>query len=319
MDRDLQREIDAMMICGIRKPAFLALGLSATLAVVMVGCGGGGGNVDDGVVVPEPNVNLSSKSAASTPPTDTGPTKSAGSGSTAPVAPPIKAEGWGTLKGKVVFSGTPTEAKVLQEQGKAAKDPTICAKSAPILSERLVVDSATKGVKNVFVYVQRPTAVNEDARKVAATLKPAFDQKGCVFIPHALAVMVGQTVEVKSSDATSHNVNFGLKALQSNESLAPGGSKEIKPDSPERSPGLVSCSIHPWMTAYWMVLDHPYFAVTDEKGNFEIKNVPAGTQKVVVWQEAAGYVTPGSGEDVNIAGNGETTKDFTISKIKPES
>ena len=35
-----------------------------------------------------------------------------------------------------------------------------------------------------------------------------------------------------------------------------------------------------------MVLDNPYFAVTDDKGNFEIKNVPAGTQKVVVWQEA---------------------------------
>ncbi len=307
-----------MMIRGIRKPALLALGLLATLSVVLVGCGGGGGNVDDGVVVPEPNVNLSSKSSAPTAATADGTTKSTGSGATAPTSP-IKAEGWGTLKGKVVLGGTPPEVKVLQEQGKAAKDPTICAKTGPILAERLVVDSATKGVKNAFVYIQRPTAVNEDAKKAVAALKPAFDQKGCVFIPHALAVMVGQTVEVKSSDATSHNVNFGLKALQTNESLAPGGSKEIKPDSPERSPGLVSCSIHPWMTAYWMVLDHPYYAVTDDKGNYEIKNVPAGTQKVVVWQEAAGFVTPGSGEDVNITAKEDTTKEFTISKVKPES
>ncbi len=308
-----------MMILGTRKTALVGLSLSATLAVVMVGCGGGGGNVDDGIVVPEPNVNLTSKPAANTAPPGGGPATSTRPGSTAPTSAAVKAEGWGTLKGKVVFSGTAPEPKVLQAQGKAEKDPNICAKDAPIVSERLVVDSATKGVKNVFVYLQRPTAVNEDAKKAVAALKPDFDQKGCVFFPHALAVMVGQTVEVKSSDNTSHNVKFELRAIQTNNTIQPGGKTEVIPDSPERSPGRVSCSIHPWMVAYWMVLDHPYFAVTDEKGNFEIKNVPAGTQKVVVWHEAAGYVTPGSGEDVNIAANGETTKDFTISKVKPES
>ena len=310
-----------MMIHGTRKPALLGLGLSATLVAALVGCGGGGGNVDDGVVVPEPNVNLTSKSTTNPAPASGGSTKTTSSGSTAPASAPVKAEGWGTLKGKVVFSGTPPVRAVLQAQGKAEKDPNICAKTAPILSERVVVDPATKGIKNVFVYVQRPTAVNPEAKSAVAAVKPAFDQIGCVFIPHAMTVMVGQTVEVKSSDDTSHNVNFGLRALQTNKVLSPGGKMEVIPDSPERTPGLVSCSIHPWMTAYWMVLDHPYFAVTDEKGNFEIKNVPAGTQKLVVWHEGVGFVTPGSGEDVNIAANGETTKDFTIdqTKIKPGS
>ena len=70
------------------------------------------------------------------------------------------------------------------------------------------------------------------------------------------------------------------------------------------------------MTAYWHVLDHPYFAVTNEKGEFEIKNVPAGTQKVVVWQEATRYVTPTSGKEVNIAANGETVQEFTIDVAK---
>ena len=70
-----------------------------------------------------------------------------------------------------------------------------------------------------------------------------------------------------------------------------------------------------------MVLDHPYFAVTDEKGNFEIKNVPAGTQKVVVWQEAVGPVTASSGDEVTIAAGGDTTKSFTIdaTKVRPGS
>ena len=243
-----------------------------------------------------------------------GTSNSASSATTSPAPSAVKAEGWGTLKGKVVFSGTvpPDATKVLQAQGKAEKDLNICAKDAPIRLERVVVDEATKGVKNVFVFIQRPTAVNEEAKKAVAARKAEFDQKGCVFIPHALSVMVGQTVDVKSSDNTSHNVNFQLRALQTNKVLAPGGKMDVVPDSPERSPGLVTCSIHPWMTAYWMVLDHPYFAVTDEKGNFEIKNVPAGTQKVVVWQEAVGPVTPASGEDVNITPNGEITKEFTI-------
>jgi plastocyanin len=308
------------MIRMARKSAFMGLGLTAMLASAVIGCGDGGGNVDDGIVVTEPNANVTSKPSTTAP--AGGATKTAAAESSkAPSAAPVKAEGWGTLKGKVVFSGAIPEAKVLQAQGKAEKDPSICAKTAPIVSERVVVDAASKGVKNVFVYVQRPTAVNEEAKKAALAQKPAFDQKGCVFIPHAMAVMVGQTVDVKSSDDTSHNVNFQLRALQSNQVLQPGGKTEVKPDNPERSPGQVSCSIHPWMIAYWMVLDHPYFAVTDEKGNFEIKNVPAGTQKVVVWQEAVGPVTAASGEDVNIAPNADTTKEFTIDagKIKPGS
>jgi hypothetical protein len=69
-----------------------------------------------------------------------------------------------------------------------------------------------------------------------------------------------------------------------------------------------------------MVLDHPYYAVTDAQGNFEIKNAPAGTQKVVVWQEAVGFVSSsGAGEDVNIKASDTTTKDFTLdpNKVRP--
>ena len=67
-----------------------------------------------------------------------------------------------------------------------------------------------------------------------------------------------------------------------------------------------------------MVVDHPYIAVTDAKGNFEIKNVPAGTQKVVVWQEAVGFVTAPSGEDVTIKPN-DTTDSRVSRSILPRS
>jgi hypothetical protein len=109
--------------------------------------------------------------------------------------------------------------------------------------------------------------------------------------------------------------------LNLNPTMAAGATMDIKPEEPERGPGQVICSIHPWMEAYWLVLDHPYFAVTDKDGNFEIKNVPAGTQKVVVWQEAVGFVTPTSGDSISIKPNDITPQDFTIdpAKVKPGS
>jgi len=304
-----------MDIHWIRKPVLLALGLSATLAVAVAGCGGESGNKDT-AVVDAPDAVVNSKAGSSSP-TTSGTPGIATNTSTAPTSSaPVKSEGWGTLKGTVVFGGTPPEPKVLEQQGKAQKDPEYCAKSAPIMSEQLVVDSATKGVKNAFIYFLRPTAVNPEAKKAAESAKPEFDQKGCVYYPHAVAVMVGETVKVKTGDPVNHNVNFQLKSLTENKVLAPGNTMDVTPSSPERNPGPVSCSIHPWMQAYWLVLDHPYFAITDEKGNFEIKNVPAGTQKVVVWHEAMGPVTPSSGVDVNIAANGETTTSYTIDPTK---
>src|SRR5579875_520788 len=155
----------------IRKPAWLGLGLSATLMAALSGCGDSTVDKDHAVVVPEPNANIGARS--SSPSASAAGAPSGGTGSTATPATttttsaPVKAEGWGTLKGRVIFNGTPPQPAVLQEVGKAQKDPEVCAKTAPIMSERLVVNSGTKGVKNVFVYLQRPTAVNEEAKKAA--------------------------------------------------------------------------------------------------------------------------------------------------------
>ena len=226
---------------------------------------------------------------------------------------------WGTLKGRVLFGGDPPPAAVLQEKGKAAKDPEVCAKDGPIKSERLVVDPASKGVRFALVYLPKPTAVNEDAKKAAASAKIAFDQKGCVFEPHVLGLMAGVPVTLKSSDPTNHNVNVKLKNSTFNQTIGAGKALPFTPSDAERTPGQVVCDIHPWMTSWWMVLDSPYFAVTDDKGDFEIKNAPAGTQKVVVWQEAVakgGFVTASSGDDINIKANDTTAKEFTIDPTK---
>ncbi len=289
------------------------------------GCGGSGPQVGDAVVVPDPTTKLTSVAPGA--PSGT-PAPAAGTAAAAPKASATPAPaaavkgdgGWGTLKGKVVFGGTPGEVKILVEQGKAAKDTTFCAKDAPIKSERLVVDAASKGVKNVIVYLPKPTAVNEEAKSSALQKPVEFDQKGCTFTPHVICVMLGAKINLKNSDPVGHNIDSKLKNNALNSQLAPAGVMPFATAGAERTPGVVVCDIHNWMTSYWMVLDNPYFAVTNDKGEFEIKNVPSGTQKVVVWQEATGFVTASSGQDVAIKSNEVTSTDFTLDpgKVRPE-
>lgn len=302
--------------------------LGAALLLGLAGCGGKGTEHDDARIIAEPGTAPSgagtgtggSAPAANTASANPTPAAAPASSGGTTAAAPVKAEGWGTLKGRVVFDGDPPAPKVVVPKGDAgAKDAAVCAKNE-IKGERLVVDPAGKGVKNVIVYIPKPTAVNPEAKSAKAAQSVVFDQKGCVFEPHVLAVMTGEKVDVKSSDPVSHNINCKVQNNNFNEAIAPNGEVIKTPIAAARQPGLVTCDIHPWMTAYWLVLDNPYFAVTDDKGNFEIKNAPAGTQKVVVWQEATGNVTASSGQDVTIAANGDTTQEFTIkaAQVKPE-
>jgi plastocyanin len=309
-----------MRIRWMNRSAIVGLGACLSVAAGVIGCGGQPSDSSTAVLVPEPN-SLTTKAASggsAAPATSAPAASTAASASTASTAP-VKAEGWGTLKGQVVFGGDPPAAAILQEQGKAAKDPNVCAKDGPIKSERLVVDPAGKGVKFVLVYLPKPTAVNDDAKKAAAAAKVDFDQKGCVFEPHVMAIMAGTPMTLKSSDPVNHNINVKLKNSTFNKIVTAAEPSPFTPSLPERTPGQVICDIHPWMSSWWMVLDHPYFAVTDDKGYFEIKNVPAGTQKVVVWQEAVGFVTAPSGEDVTFKANDATIKEFTIdpAKVRP--
>ncbi len=314
-----------MTFTWMRRGAVVGLGFAGLLTLIVAGCGGDQGGADKAVVYPEQGVNIPTANNAGSTAGSAGGTSAAPAPAASTTATPSKSEpaaasgGWGTLKGQVVFEGNPPAPEDLVEKGKAPKDETYCAKDGPIKSERLVVDGASKGVKNVLVYIPKPTAVNEEAKSAATSKDFVFDQKGCVFEPHVVAFMNGGKLTLKSSDQVNHNVDAKLKANSIyNQILASGQSMVYSPNAGERTPCEVICDIHPWMKAYWLILDSPYFAVTDDKGNFEIKNVPSGAQKVVVWQEAVnkGFVTAPSGDEVNIKAGDTTTQNFKIDGSK---
>jgi hypothetical protein len=213
-------------------------------------------------------------------------------------------EEFGTIKGRLVWGGDEVPpVKVLEEVGKAEKDPTVCAKSKPIISRELTVDPQSKGIAHAFAYISRPKGENPNAIKdlLAKQPKVEIDQKNCEFVPYALPMYQGQMLVVKASDpGINHNVRLNAFANQGiNQNVAPGGQLPLNLVA-ERLPIKLNCDIHPWMKCYVMVFDHPFFATTDKDGKFEIKGVPAGPQNLVVWQEKVGYVTPGAGRGMMI-------------------
>lgn len=227
---------------------------------------------------------------------------------------------FGTIKGRLVYGGdNPPAARVVVEKGKAPKDPTVCATDHAVLSQTLVVDPASKGVRHGFAYLVRPKGSNPEAVKglLARHEKVLVDQKQCEFVPHALAIHQDQVIEFKSSDAVNHNVHLTCFTNPPfNQVMGPSGSLERKFVA-ERRPIALTCDIHPWMEGWIMVFDHPFFAVTKEDGSFEIKGVPAGEQKIVVWQKSVGYATEGGAQGMVVQVEADKTTDLGEIKLDP--
>jgi hypothetical protein len=201
---------------------------------------------------------------------------------------------WGTIKGQVVAAGPVDPLKLLITKGDAsAKDSAVCA-AHDVPDESLLVDSKTGGVANVVVYLQKkPTKIHPELVK-SKDGEVVFDQKSCRFLPHVLLVRTDQKVRVVSDDAIAHNTHtYPLKNKQENFVVSPNDRTGVVVPSVnivERLPAKVGCDIHPWMQAYWVILDHPYAAVTKADGSFEIKDVPVGDHVFTVWQEKVGYL-----------------------------
>jgi hypothetical protein len=103
-----------------------------------------------------------------------------------------------------------------------------------------------------------------------------------------------QTVAILSGDPISHNTHVNtINNAGQNQTIAAEdrtGQTRWSFPIPERYVTKVNCDIHGWMNAWWLIIDHPYAAVTDKTGHFTIEKVPAGPQQFIAWQEAEGWV-----------------------------
>lgn len=223
-------------------------------------------------------------------------------------------EGYGSITGQFVFDGEIPVLKPLETKGK--DDPTCPADNVP--DDSLVVDKDSKGIENILIYLRSKAKSVHPSLKESKVKQLDFDQKGCRFFPHAMVVRTDQEVLVKSSDPISHNTHTNPTTNSAENFFVQANDQKgraVSFKAPERVPTLVNCDVHGWMKAYWIVVDHPYAAVTDKDGKFRIDLVPAGEHEFRVWHERPGYLEAGvkTGFKAKVPSNG--TFDLGVIKV----
>lgn len=190
----------------------------------------------------------------------------------------------GELTGVVKFKGKPRVAKPIQIVG---DDSCAAAHQAGLLDEKFVygetADSGVVTLANVFVRVRKGLPEKQfEVPKEPAVL----DQKNCVFVPRVQGIRAGQTLQIRNSDTTAHNVHALPKR---NKQFNNGQPPETRPLEKifEREEVMVEikCDIHKWMGCYIGVVSHPFFAVTGKDGTFSLKGLPDGEYEVEAWHE----------------------------------
>jgi len=136
---------------------------------------------------------------------------------------------------------------------------------------------------------------------------PEMDQKGMLFIPHVLPVVKGTTVKFLNSDPYAHNV-FSPEGKYNLGTWPTGETRDYK----FTKAGVYTqlCRVHPEMEAFIVVLETPYFTVTDKAGQFTIKDVPPGKYTLAAWSEKR----KGAEQAVTVESGKTATVDITLSK-----
>jgi plastocyanin len=212
----------------------------------------------------------------------------------------------GTVQGSVALDGVAPKNEAI----KMNADP-VCVREnkSPQFQETYTLGADGKSLANVFVYVKDGLG---NYAYDPPTETARIDQKECRYHPHVFGMRVGQTLEILNSDPTLHNIHALPKGnTEFNTGQPIQGMKTEHKFTEKEVMVPFKCDVHGWMNAYVGVLDHPYFAVSDAMGKFELKGVPPGTYTIEAWHEKLGATT----QSVTLAEKG--TKEITFTFKAP--
>jgi hypothetical protein len=247
---------------------------------------------------------------------------------------------WGTLKGKVTLDGPPPanlkqETESLRGQMEMNPDKDRCLMAPEAQKEQQEWRINGDAVQNVVVFLRPPEGHyfkvdTKDPTYQEAIKDVVIHQPYCAFVPHVSVLFpsyydpkakdhqkaTGQTAKVTNDATMKHNTAWdgGPKNPGANLTLDVGKDLPLSPIHPNYSaPIKLNCNIHKWMNGYAWVLDHPYAAVTNEKGEYEIKHVPAGVElEIVAWHEKANFLEGGARGVKKTLKDGDNTQDFKV-------
>ena len=182
----------------------------------------------------------------------------------------------GSIQGVVEFKSTVPTPKTYNP----GKFKNICGDQIP--DESLIIDN--KGLVNVVI-----TISGKKLNKIKHQVSNGYtlDQKGCRYTPHVLAIPKESVLKIMASDPTNHNIHtYSFDNDPINLMMTPGQDHEHELEEPETV--KVECDLHKWMSAWVIVTNNPFFAISGDKGKFQIKNVPPGKYKLTAWHETLG-------------------------------
>jgi hypothetical protein len=198
---------------------------------------------------------------------------------------------WGTIYGRIIGDRATVKHRpaTMVNANPAMRIPK------EISAEDLKVNAKTGGVENVFIWMaKRPDTIHPDSIKPSPD-PISFGQKGAHFVPRALIVRAGQTIAIGNADSEASNVRtYPLRNQPVDLRIAPGvmgaQAEKLKLTNAESMPFKVVSKLHPWMSACWLVVDHPYATKTNSEGDFAISNLPPGEHAFNVWHERKGFL-----------------------------
>ena len=189
----------------------------------------------------------------------------------------------GTLTGRVMFSGDAPADQTVQ----MSADPFCLTAHTDAVMVNPVMVGEGGALLNVVVHVSGGL---EDYTFGDVPSEPAtLDQNGCMYMPHAIALRTGQPLVVRNSDNTLHNVNVQPNANPGFNQAQPMVNTQLEKTFDTAEVGISArCDVHAWMGAFISVFDHPYFAISDAGGSFDLGQLPPGDYTVEAWHETLG-------------------------------
>jgi plastocyanin len=191
----------------------------------------------------------------------------------------------GTIVGEVKLNGPIPPPKKI----KVDKDVNVCGKEKVLPT--LIVSHA-KGIENAVVSIKD---IKKGKKLEIPAKKPELVQKHCMFSPHVSLIPLGPkgtTVAIINDDPITHNIHtFSFDNAPINQAQ-PKTVREITASFEVPETIKVQCDIHTkWMSAWFIAVDQPYYAVTNAAGGFKLTDVPPGTYQLQAWQETLGTET----------------------------
>lgn len=226
-------------------------------------------------------------------------------------------EKWATVRGQIIFGGENVPEPM----------PTGAAqRGGPPFVASWLVHPKNKGVKNVFVWLaldSKDRGIRMPANRIHPDLRKVPDDvlemevRGLMYFPNSIGMRSGQTLRFKNSSNEPTNFKYQSFEQNGNVLLQTGKTFDVNNLANEKMPIQVESNVHPWMKGYVRVFDHPYFAITDEDGKFEIRLAPVGKMRLWLWHPQMGFrdgVKGKDGDPIDVKPRGS---DVGAIKIRP--